>query len=90
MAKKQLAAIDGTTARVAKRRRFGEEFKREAVRLVTEQKYTLKAAAEAVGVSEKSLRQWHVKWAPPRPGPARILRGCGKLGGLAPGVLMRY
>ena len=64
MAKKQLAAVAGTTARVAKRRRFGEEFKREAVRLVTEQKYTLKAAAEAVGVSEKSMRQWHVKLAP--------------------------
>jgi transposase len=47
------------------RRRFSEEFKREAVRLVCEEKYTFKAAAKAVGVSEKSLRDWHKKFAPP-------------------------
>ena len=47
------------------RRRFSEEFKREAVRLVCEEKHTFKAAAKAVGVSEKSLRDWHKKWAPP-------------------------
>jgi len=49
----------------ANRRRFSEEFKRDAVRLVVEEEYTFKAAAKAVGVSEKSLRDWHKRLAPP-------------------------
>ena len=48
--------------------RFGEDFKRDAVRLVVDEKYTLAAAAKAVGVSVQSLRAWHKKFAPP-PGP---------------------
>ena len=48
----------------ASRRRFPEEFKRDAVRLITEERYTFKAAAKAVGVSEKSLRDWHKRLAP--------------------------
>lgn len=51
-----------------RKRRFGEEFKRDAVRLVVEEGYTLKAAAAAVGVSDQSLRAWHAKYAP-RPEP---------------------
>jgi transposase len=46
------------------RRRFSKEFKRDAVRLIVEEKYTFKAAATAVGVSEQSLRGWHAKFAP--------------------------
>ncbi len=46
-------------------RRYSDEFKRDAVRLVTEEQYKFKAAARAVGVSEKSLRDWHKKFAPP-------------------------
>ena len=46
-------------------RRFSDEFKRDAVRLVGDQQYSFKAAAKAVGVSEKSLRDWHKKLAPP-------------------------
>jgi transposase len=46
-------------------RRFLDDFKRDAVRLVVEEQYTFKAAAKAVGVSEKSLRDWHKKFAPP-------------------------
>lgn len=45
-------------------RRFSEEFKRDAVRLVVEEGYTRQAAAAAVGVSEQSLRAWHAKFAP--------------------------
>ena len=48
-----------------RRRRFSEEFKRDAVRLVVEEGYTLKAAASAVGVSDQTLRAWHAKFAPP-------------------------
>jgi transposase len=47
------------------RRRFSEEFKRDAVRLVVDEQYSFKAAAKAVGVSEKSLRDWHKRLAPP-------------------------
>jgi transposase len=47
-----------------KSRRFPEEFKRDAVRLVTDEQYTFKAAAQAVGVSQKSLYDWHKKFAP--------------------------
>jgi transposase len=46
------------------RRRFSEEFKRDAVRLVAEEQYSFPAAAKAVGVSVKSLRDWHAKYAP--------------------------
>jgi transposase len=45
--------------------RFGEDFKRDAVRLVVDEKYTFAAAAKAVGVSVQSLRAWHKKFAPP-------------------------
>ena len=44
--------------------RFADDFKRDAVRLVVEEKYTFAAAAQAVGVSAKSLRAWHTKYAP--------------------------
>jgi transposase len=46
-------------------RRFSEEFKRDALRLVVEEGYTFKAAATAVGVSDQTLRAWHAKFVPP-------------------------
>jgi len=46
------------------RRKFTEEFKRDAVQLVVVEGYTFKAAAEAVGVSSRSLREWHEKFVP--------------------------
>lgn len=50
------------------RRGFTEEFKRDAVRLVVEENYSFNAAAKAVGVSCRSLRDWHKKYAPlPQP-----------------------
>ena len=48
-----------------KRRRFTEEFKQAAVRLVVSEGYTLAAAAKAVGVGEQSLRKWQSRLAPP-------------------------
>jgi len=50
---------------VPRKRRFSEEFKRDAVRLVSEEGYSFKAAAAAVGVSDQSLRAWHAKFVPP-------------------------
>lgn len=46
-------------------RSYDEAFKRDAVRLVSEEKYSFKAAAAAVNVSEQSLRAWHAKFVPP-------------------------
>lgn len=46
------------------RRSFTEEFKQDAVRLVTIQKYSFAAAARALGISEQSLRRWHALLAP--------------------------
>ena len=50
-----------------RQRRFSEEFKRDALRLVVEEGYTFKTAASAVGVSDQTLRAWHAKFAPVRP-----------------------
>jgi transposase len=56
---------------VRRRRSYDESFKRDAVRLVSEEKYSFKAAAAAVSVCEQSLRAWHAKYvSPPEP--------CGK------------
>lgn len=56
---------DRSPAKQERRRSFSEDFKRDAVRLVVEEKYTFAAAAKAVGVSAKSLREWHQRFAPP-------------------------
>ena len=64
---KAKAAPDGQAIH-PNRRRFSEDFKRDAVRLVVDEGYSFKAAAEAVGVSPKSLRDWHKRLAPaPKP-----------------------
>ena len=44
--------------------RHSEAFKRDAVRLVTEEGYTFAAAAKAVGVSDQTLRLWRKKFGP--------------------------
>ncbi len=41
-----------------KRKNYTTEFKTEAVRLVTEQGYSISQAAESLGCSTYSLRQW--------------------------------
>ena len=52
----------------ASRRRYSDEFKRDAVRLVVEEGYSFKAACQAVGVCDQTLRAWHAKLAPtPKP-----------------------
>jgi len=40
------------------RKQYTEEFKREAVALVTEQGYTLAGAARNLGINRDMLRQW--------------------------------
>ena len=53
-----------STEKTRVRRTFSNEFKRDAVNLVVVEGDSFKAAAEAVGVSSRSLRGWHEKLAP--------------------------
>ncbi len=46
-----------------KRRRFNDEFKIEAVQLMTEKNYTLKEASDSLGVSQNSLSLWKRKYS---------------------------
>ncbi len=48
----------------AKGRRYADEFKRDAVRLIVDEGYTFKAACQAMGVCDQTLRAWHAKLAP--------------------------
>ncbi|NNE45347.1 MAG: transposase [Rhodothermales bacterium] len=38
--------------------RYSEQFKRDAARLVTEESYSINAAAESVGVTHTTLSRW--------------------------------
>ena len=68
MCKKPASVALEQATQSASGKRYLDDFKRDAVRLVTQERYTFKAAATAVGVSEKSLRDWHAKFAP-KPNP---------------------
>jgi transposase len=46
------------------RRRFSDQFKRDAANLILVEGYTVSAAARAVGVDNKTLRGWHDRVAP--------------------------
>ena len=46
---------------MSKRRSYTEEFKREAVSLVTDQGYTLAEAARSLGIHPNLLRTWKEK-----------------------------
>lgn len=47
-----------------RRRSFTEEFKRDSVRLVVVEGYTIGGAARAIGVDPKSMREWVAKYGP--------------------------
>jgi transposase len=65
-----LAATPSAAASAAasnnRKKRFTEEQKQNTVRLVDEAKYSIAAAAKAVGCSEPSLRGWHAKYGAQR------------------------
>ena len=64
MNQKEVSAVSEGPATRSPKSRYLAEFKRDAVRLVSAEKYSFKAAAKAVNVSEKSLRDWYAKLAP--------------------------
>jgi transposase len=43
-------------------RRYSEQFKRDAVRLVTDEGYSVNAAASSVGVGNTTLTKWVAKY----------------------------
>ena len=45
-----------------KRRKYTEDFKREAVALVTEQGYSVAEAARSLDVGENQIRRWRQKF----------------------------
>jgi transposase len=57
---------------MAKRRRHSEEFKREAVKLVTDQGYTLADAARSLGLDASLVRSWKQKYAPEQNGAPKM------------------
>src|ERR1700682_5416612 len=64
MSKKQTSLSGAGSTGRSSASRYSDEFKRDAVRLVSHEKYSLRAAAAAVNVSEKSLRDWYARFAP--------------------------
>ena len=55
--------VQQSVSSVPTKRVFSEEFKVDAVRLVTGEGYSI-AAAKSVGVGQQSLRKWHARLAP--------------------------
>ena len=69
MSKKQASLSAPKVAETPRAKRsYTDESRRDAVRLVTHEHYTFTAAAAAVNVCEKSLRDWHAKFTP-QPAP---------------------
>ena len=52
------------------RKRYDREFKASAVKMVTEQGYTVAQAAKSLGVTAQSLRGWRERLAPAPQGQA--------------------
>ncbi len=57
---------------MVKRRRHSEEFKREAVGLVTDQGYSTAEAARSLGIHPNLLRTWRRKYAPEENGDSAM------------------
>lgn len=57
---------------MAKRRRHNEEFKREAVKLVTDQGYSVAEAARSLGLDSSLLRSWKLKYGTEQNGVAKM------------------
>ena len=59
-----MSSTGNETSKKRGRRSFTDDFKQDAVNLVVIEGYSFKRAAEAVGVSPRSLRDWYEKLAP--------------------------
>ena len=52
---------------MTKKQRYADEFKREAVKLVTEQGYTQAEAARSLGINANLIQRWRRKFAEENP-----------------------
>ena len=57
---------------MTKRRRHNEEFKREAVKLVTDQGYSMAEAARSLGLDASLLRSWKLKYGTEQNGAGKM------------------
>lgn len=53
----------------SKQRSYSDELRRDVVRLITDEGYSIPAAAKACGASEQTVRNWYGRFAP-APEPA--------------------
>ena len=51
-------------SRGSKQRSYTDEFRRDVVRLITDEGYSIAAAAKACGACEQTVRNWHGRFAP--------------------------
>lgn len=64
MSEQDLSTTSNPRQPASSGRRYSAAFKQDALRLITQEGYGFATAAHAVGVSEKSLREWHRKLVP--------------------------
>lgn len=48
----------------SKQRIYTDDFRRDVVRLITDEGYSISAAANACGVSDQTVRNWYGRFAP--------------------------
>ena len=60
----EAAAAEKDTSSRSKQRVYTDEFRRDVVRLITDEGYSIPAAAKSCGVSDQTVRNWHRKFAP--------------------------
>lgn len=52
------------------RKQYTDDFRHDAVKLITEQGYTFRQASDALGVSQTTLRSWKEQYQPVKQGDA--------------------
>ena len=65
MASSQSDSLAPQPGRSPQGKRYSEQFKRDALRLITHEHYSFPAAAKAVKVSYQTMRDWYAKFHPP-------------------------
>jgi len=48
----------------SKQRSYSDEFRRDVVRLITDEGYSIPATAKACGASDQTVRNWYGRFAP--------------------------
>ena len=48
----------------SQQRPYSDDFRRDVVRLITDEGYSIPAAADACGVSDQTVRNWYGRYAP--------------------------